>query len=244
MLVQSQPSNIPLFHDVGPDAKITTQTTAPPTIDQNPLLDVKIPEAIIGPESDQFNIPCSPTLDFSPSPEIKKPEAVIGPDAGLLVPPSLPLSKPKDRNPLRDISLPNAIVSPDFQKVRPPSPSPTIHSARNFSSLACPPQLLPQEWSQFTTDLESAAARSNLSRTSFAIAIGISSSVGYTVDNGSFVWGKFHHLAAQDGKATSPVAANFNSEWQRGNVAAVVENWNEKWADRGVRVALEVNGKQ
>ena len=86
-------------------------------------------------------------------------------------------------------------------------------------------------------DLEAAAAHSK-GQKSYAIAIGITTSVGYVIDDASFVWGMWHDLALSGEKVVK-----FEPEWKRENVGAVVERWNEKWSDRGVRVALEVTFK-
>ena len=63
------------------------------------------------------------------------------------------------------------------------------------------------------------------------------------MDNREFNWGRWHHLAGEDGKSTSPVRANFEPGSRSENVEAVVEQWNAKWVNRGVRVALEVRGQ-
>ena len=89
------------------------------------------------------------------------------------------------------------------------------------------------------TDLEAAAAQSN-GHKSYAIAIGITTSVGYVVDDGSFVWGMWHDLTLNGEK----MGQQFEPEWKRENVGSVVERWNEKWTDRGVRVGLEVSYKR
>lgn len=225
MLAPLERAPIPVYNDVQRDMFSSHM------MDQNPLLDVKIPSAIIDPDTQNLNLdPLNTPLE---------PSAVLGPDAQDLAPPSFnpPAAlKPVSRNPLRDIKLPNAIVSPDFQDVKPPSTSPTMHSARSFNSLACPPQLLPIEWNSFTSELERAAASSGMARTSFEIAIGIARGVGYPTGDGNLVWGKWHRLPVQrEGDEEDLVEVRGDE-----GVTAVVERFNGAWADRAVRVALEI----
>ncbi|KAL6717902.1 hypothetical protein ACLMJK_003987 [Lecanora helva] len=228
--------------------EILSAAISHPFPDCNPLSDVKIPDSILGPDIDCLDT--SPPLisETASTPVVEKPKAFIGADAKHLQPPALlrktsSFAKPQSRNPLRDIQLPNAIVAPEFQAVKAPSVSPTVRSARNFNSLACPPQLLPQEWNGFMTDLEAAAASSSNGHKSYAIAIGLTTSVGDDLDDASHTWGTWHDLALNEGKGEAVIKAKFEPEWKRENVGSVVERWNEKWTDRGVRIALEVNYK-
>ena len=225
-------SEIPIHHDGGLDTHLRTLESSPIT-NYNPLLDVKVPKVLLGSEIQPSDHPNAPSSKLTSFPEKIPPQAVIGPDSYHLEPPSLTtpiFNRVRDRNLLHDIQLPNAVIAPDFGNVSPQITSPLLHSARDFSSLACPPQLPAHEWTAFARELEETAARSEPSKTSFAIAIGI------TLSDGTFVWGKWHHLRAQE-DATSIRGP----QWQSETVKGVVERRNGRWMDRDVTIALEVS---
>ena len=230
MLAPLERVDIPMYYNAKKDF------ISPPSMLDNPLLDVKIPSAIIDPDSPSY---IAASLDLS-----AEPAAVLGTDSQNLEPPSFNLpapSRPTHRNPLRDIKLPNAIVAPEFQHIEPPSVSPIMRSARSFNSIACPPQLLPQEWYSFTSELERTAASSGMSRTSLEIAIGILPPAGYSSGGDDYVWGKWHHLPVQrEGQVDSEGLGKAAGE----GVGRVVERYNENWAARGVKVAFEVTNKE
>ena len=196
-------------------------------LDSNPLLNVRIPEKLLQQDTEDMDLPTSSSEESNP---------LIDHDH-LEIPPSFSSVKASsptpDRNPLRDIEIPNEIIAPDFEHVK-PSPLPTTYSARPLSSLSCPPTLPSSEWNSFISELERAALASKRQKT-IAVAVGISEPPGTPITNGVLTWGVWRYLAPKPSKAIP---------MKRESATAVVERWNERWAVKGVRLALEIKVKR
>ena len=112
-------------------------------------------------------------------------------------------------------------------------------TAPTLSTLPCPSLLLPQEWSLFLRDLQSAAALSKGQKglaIAFALAVPIWSPI-FKCLIGRAVWqyqtAKNVRLGLEDGAA-------FEQKRGREGVEAVLGRWNELWEERGVRIDLDI----
>ena len=122
------------------------------------------------------------------------------------------------------------------------SPPTTILTARTLSSLPCPSSLLPQEWSFFLKDLRQAAALSK-SQKALSLAVALAAPVCCPVSKGLVLWGVWRYQTVKNVRMGLENGDSYEKKRGREGVEGVVERWNKRWEERGVKVGLEVRTK-
>lgn len=148
--------------------------------------------------------------------------------------------------PVSSLSSLHYYHQPSLSSSSPSSPTlstPSSFTGRTLASLPCPPSLPPQEWSVFLHDLQHAAALSKTQKL-LAVAVALAVPVGCPILKGLVLWGVWRHQTVKNVRRGLEDGACYGKKRGRESVEAVVQRWNERWGEKGVRVDLEVRTKR